>query len=138
MPGQDDAASENWAMERDKIAQLTKNLSSGEERFKVWPTNEDRAPFRQVMEAKPADGLKDVNTRMTEAYCYFRSEVSKYLTAGDPLKATQRVVTALRDYLKLIVLDLDQSDEPQAIFETLNAHGTPLLPADLMKNWLLW
>jgi Protein of unknown function (DUF1524) len=34
--------------------------------------------------------------------------------------------------------DLDKTDEPQAIFETLNAHGTPLLPADLMKNWLLW
>ena len=44
----------------------------------------------------------------------------------------------MRDYLKVIVLDLDPSDEPQAIFETLNAHGTPLLPADLMKNWLLW
>jgi hypothetical protein len=38
----------------------------------------------------------------------------------------------------LIVLDLEDTDEPQAIFETLNAHGTPLLPADLIKNWLLW
>jgi hypothetical protein len=38
----------------------------------------------------------------------------------------------------MIVLDLDTYDEPQAIFETLNAHGTPLLPADLIKNWLLW
>ena len=36
------------------------------------------------------------------------------------------------------MLDLDANDEPQAIFETLNAHGTPLLPADLIKNWLLW
>ena len=35
------------------------------------------------------------------------------------------------------MLDLDDSDEPQAIFETLNAHGMPLLPADLIKNWLL-
>jgi uncharacterized protein with ParB-like and HNH nuclease domain len=45
---------------------------------------------------------------------------------------------ALKDHLRLIVLDLDESDEPQAIFETLNALGTPLLPADLIKNWLLW
>lgn len=50
----------------------------------------------------------------------------------------QRFAAALKDYLRLIVLDLDPSDEPQAIFETLNAHGTPLLPADLIKNWLLW
>jgi len=46
--------------------------------------------------------------------------------------------SALKDHLRLIVLDLDDYDEPQAIFETLNAHGTPLLPADLIKNWLLW
>ncbi|QGM48243.1 HNH endonuclease family protein [Methylocystis heyeri] len=45
---------------------------------------------------------------------------------------------ALKDHLRLIVLDLEDRDEPQAIFETLNAHGTPLLPADLIKNWLLW
>ena len=44
----------------------------------------------------------------------------------------------VRHYMRLIVLDLDQGDEPQAIFETLNAHGTPLLPTDLIKNWLLW
>jgi len=48
------------------------------------------------------------------------------------------LASALKDHLRLIVLDLDANDEPQAIFETLNAHGTPLLPADLIKNWLLW
>jgi len=57
---------------------------------------------------------------------------------GDGGARAQRFAAALKDYLKLIVLDLDPSDEPQAIFETLNAHGTPLLPADLIKNWMLW
>ncbi len=51
---------------------------------------------------------------------------------------SQVLASAIKDHLRLIVLDLDDSDEPQAIFETLNAHGTPLLPADLMKNWILW
>ena len=48
------------------------------------------------------------------------------------------LAAALQSHLRLIVLDLEEIDEPQAIFETLNAHGTPLLPADLIKNWLLW
>jgi hypothetical protein len=138
LPVQDDESAEAWMMERDKVARLTKNLSSGEERYKVWPTNEDRAPFQRVLDSKPQDGPKGDASRMADAYWFFRAAVGDYLKSGDPLAGTQRVVTGLRDYLKLIVLDLDKGDEPQAIFETLNAHGTPLLPADLMKNWLLW
>lgn len=137
LPASDDHA-ETWAMERDKVARLTKNLSSGEERYKVWPTNEDRAPFQRVLDAKPEDGLNGVTSRMADAYRFFHSAARDYLMSGNHLAGTQRLVTGLRDYLKLIVLDLDKGDEPQAIFETLNAHGTPLLPADLMKNWLLW
>ena len=75
---------------------------------------------------------------MAEAYRYFRGTFEAYLAGRDTGLRAQRFAAALKDYLKLIVLDLEPSDEPQAIFETLNAHGTPLLPADLMKNWLLW
>ena len=31
---------------------------------------------------------------------------------------------------------MDEQDDAQAIFETLNARGTPLLPSDLIKNFL--
>ena len=36
----------------------------------------------------------------------------------------------------LVVIDLDENDDAQEIFETLNALGAPLLPADLVKNYL--
>ena len=35
-----------------------------------------------------------------------------------------------------MVIDLSSQDEAQVIFETLNARGTQLLPADLIKNFL--
>lgn len=35
-----------------------------------------------------------------------------------------------------MVIDLGKEDDAQLIFETLNARGTPLLPADLVKNHL--
>jgi hypothetical protein len=68
----------------------------------------------------------------------FRQRTQDHIRQDASFAAVKRLVAALLDHLKLIVLDLDQGDEPQAIFETLNAHGAPLLPADLMKNWLLW
>jgi len=121
-----------------QIASLTENLAEGVERYKVWPTNEDREPFQTVLDALPVHGLNGGTGRMVEAYRYFRDVFAEYLSGDDPAQRAQRFAAALKDYLKLIVLDLDPNDEPQAIFETLNAHGTPLLPADLIKNWLLW
>lgn len=131
-----DAAKISLAMRQ--IASLTENLAEGVERYKVWPTNEDRESFQAVLDASPGDGVGGSAGRMADAYRYFREVFTGYLSGEDPGQRAQRFAAALKDYLKLIVLDLDPNDEPQAIFETLNAHGTPLLPADLIKNWLLW
>ena len=111
-----------------------------EERFKVWPTNEDRAAFQAVM---LSDGLAVYLPhagQLGSAYSFFREKIAEHLSKDESTTAERAkgLAAGLRDYVKLIVLDLDATDEPQAIFETLNAHGTPLLPSDLIKNWLLW
>ena len=77
-------------------------------------------------------------SRMAKAYHYFFGKASAWLDDGEVVERVPALAGALKDHLRLIVLDLEDRDEPQAIFETLNAHGTPLLPADLIKNWLLW
>ena len=128
---------------RQQLAMLTANTAYDPlERYKVWPTNEDREPFQAVLDSTATDRPAGDPTRMTDAYAFFRSSAESYLMpdgkASEAGTRAQHLAAALKDYLKLIVLDLDPSDEPQAIFETLNAHGTPLLPADLIKNWLLW
>ena len=46
------------------------------------------------------------------------------------------LVDGLYHDLHLVAIDFDGADDPQLIFETLNALGTPLLPADLVKNYL--
>jgi len=130
------------AIARRQLAFLTENpaFSAEEEKYKVWPTNEDRAAFKAVMDSTADAGVAGQTGRMAEAYNYFRQTFIPYLAgAGTGAGGRAQIfAAALKDHLRIIVLDLDVSDEPQAIFETLNAHGTPLLPADLMKNWLLW
>jgi hypothetical protein len=120
-----------------QITALTENLGEGVERYKVWPTNEDREPFQSVMDSNADDAIDGPPTRMGNAYAFFRRKIDEYLAESGAAGALL-LAAGLQDYLKVIVLDLDPNDEPQAIFETLNAHGTPLLPADLIKNWLLW
>ncbi len=43
---------------------------------------------------------------------------------------------ALRNALQVVAIDLEDGDDAQVIFETLNARGQPLLPADLLRNYI--
>ena len=36
----------------------------------------------------------------------------------------------------MVTIELDQEDDPQIIFETLNARGEPLTPSDLVRNFV--
>jgi len=128
-----------YSIARRQVGFLTENpaYANEEERYKVWPTNEDRAPFRAVMDST-VEAPVGPTFRMGEAYWFFRQKYSDHLSTENSGEQALALASALKDHLRLIVLDLDASDEPQAIFETLNAHGTPLLPTDLIKNWLLW
>lgn len=42
----------------------------------------------------------------------------------------------LNDYVQIMTLTLESEDDPQVIFETLNARGEPLLASDLVRNFL--
>lgn len=46
------------------------------------------------------------------------------------------LLEALTDCFQLMYLELDAEDDPQIIFETLNARGEPLAPSDLIRNFV--
>lgn len=59
--------------------------------------------------------------------------------AGDRAAHQERgeaLFMALADQMQLMTLTLDADDDPQVIFETLNARGEPLLASDLVRNFL--
>lgn len=133
----DEVADKAIELAKRQVAKLTANDAVEEEIYKVWPTNEDRSPFKEVMDSH-ANGTPSGSGRMADAYAFFHGAAKQFIGSGAPAEMAGILSEAVRNYMRLIVLDLDQGDEPQAIFETLNAHGTPLLPTDLIKNWLLW
>jgi len=55
-----------------------------------------------------------------------------------PLEANQGhgLLTTLREGFQIMSLELEDEDDPQIIFETLNARGAPLLPSDLIRNFI--
>lgn len=116
-----------------RLESITRNeLKDDDQQFKVWPTNLDREAFRRVMKGEASTG------RFAEAVVYFGEVVKKWL-GNDPDKAKARAaafVDAVLEDLVFVAVDLDNDDDGQLIFETLNSLGTPLLPSDLVKNLL--
>lgn len=113
--------------------------STNEDAFKVWPTNKDRAAFNEVMSAPvPVDygALVHRESRLARAHKYFSNEIDLWLSEGDDQVRSAALVNTVSNLLQLVVIDLQSDEDAQEIFETLNARGTPLTAADLIKNFV--
>lgn len=136
------------------IQKLTRNthplIQNTWEEFKLWPTNADRDDFRRTMEAGDRKALlkdygcrsnaKSVGRNIPDGYLFFTDRIQEWLDdeeSGNRANKIPALYSAIRDHVRLVVIDLDDKDDAQLIFETLNARGTPLLSADLIKNYLL-
>ena len=115
------------------------------ESLKVWPTNVDREAFAATMRAgRPAEVLGDRSPAdlpaIAQAYLFFHQAVGEWVDeAGEASTPADRIFAlrqALQSSLQLVVIELEPGDDPQMIFETLNARGQPLLPSDLIRNFV--
>jgi hypothetical protein len=130
------------------------------DKFKVWPTQLDRAQFVDVVDGGScAEVLKrhplrkrpyarnyEPRPRMVEAYFFFYEQLDAFFvgTSAEPPLAAEVPIAgrvdecfqALKGALQVVEIDLEQGDDAQVIFETLNARGEPLLPADLLRNFI--
>jgi hypothetical protein len=130
------------------------------DKFKVWPTLLDRTQFMDVIGTGSREELMKKHPlvykkyarkpqprpRMVEAYLFFYGQLNEFFngaSSDEPLSAdipiAQRLeecFQALKNSLQVVAIDLAQEDDAQVIFETLNARGEPLLPADLLRNFI--
>ncbi len=122
-----------------ELAELTFNrgrAATGNLKFKVWPSRRDRKAFLSVMEkGSDADG-----EGIPGAWRYFRDQIEEWVTdegEADEGRQAERIEapqTCLDSLLYVVSINLDESDNAQVIFETLNARGTGLGALDLVKN----
>lgn len=136
------------ADESDVLAELVLNSQARykgtPERFKLWPSRADRAAFESVMD--PTGAPLDSSHQITKAHQFFATEVERWvagspdemgeLPPGDEPTRAAELCETLSRRLMFITIDLSEEDDSQLIFETLNDRGTPLLKADLIKNWV--
>jgi len=113
-----------------------------EERFKMWPSKVDQEAFRIVIDPTFSKEMESYyekdSSLLAQAYQYFHNTVNDYVMTGEAKRRVENLYQVLRQDLEVVSIELDGDDDPQVIFETLNARGEPLLPSDLLRNFLFW
>lgn len=113
----------------DKInsSYLVDIFSDNEKKLEL--SESDDEAYRKIIENKPL--IK--NSRITLNYEFFYSEISKM--KKDEVKKLLKAMS----YLQIVCISLEpeRGDDPQLIFESLNATGLGLEPADKIRNLML-
>ena len=144
---------EEGARSLGRLTENPENSRDPEGRHKVWPTNSDRNDYVAVTSAGSFDRVEAIRSedasgnpvrpRMAEAYLFFAESIRRFLDGEEMPEVlegyaveerSEALQIALRDQLLCVVIELEDGDDPQIIFETLNARGQPLLPSDLIRN----
>jgi hypothetical protein len=122
------------------VANNAKRFRGTSKRFKLWPSRIDRLAFEHVMD-NDLEVFKDfAESRVAAAHDFFCrcvrewAGVDKEGEPGDVAGRLRLLAEVVQQQLIVVAINLDQKDDDQLIFETLNDRGTPLLAADLIKN----
>jgi len=111
---------------------LTNRFRTGEDYYKLTLSKTDRAAYSALIDALRTgeEPELDPNTRLAQNLLYFERRVE----ALDDVAA----VWAGLHRLEVVAISLSQGqDDPQLIFESMNATGKDLSNADLARNFVL-
>lgn len=108
-------------------------------RFKLWPSRADREPFTLAMDGT-GGSAHEAGHKIRRAHEFFQTEIREWSMNDErqesPSDRLSALTAVLSDRLFVVAINLSVLDDDQLIFETLNDRGTPLLAADLVKNWI--
>ena len=124
------------------------------EKFKVWPTTLNRDIFSAIVVARDAEAVSkkypiiklprkrkpEARSNLVEGYFYFGNRIVGWLNEasskfGKPTEdCAQNLLHSLSESFFVIHLSLEDSDDAQEIFYSLNSKATPLSQSDLMRS----
>ncbi|MGH4014735.1 MAG: GmrSD restriction endonuclease domain-containing protein [Pseudonocardiaceae bacterium] len=110
---------------------LVNKYASGNERYRLLPTQEDRQSWIALVERYPDAGGED---RVGAAYRFFLRKLQEVDDPEDEhdIRRIEQTITAR---LAVVAISAHADDNVHRIFESLNYKGQPLTQADLLRNY---
>ena len=98
------------------------------DRIKLWPVKNDRAALEKLVEGDPEEYIPA--SLLTLNYLYFCDQILREdISVDDLFQAIGK--------LEIISITLEQDDDAQLIFESLNSTGLALKEGDKIRNYIL-
>ena len=130
-----------------QLRKLTRNdeeIWEGDDLYKVWPRQTESERYRRAVaqEPLPPDDSVFAAARdffFTQAIGFLEDDrvpQDPYANGDSVQRRASLLVSTLLALVKLVMIDLEDVDDAQVIFEALNARNTPLSATDLVKNLL--
>lgn len=130
----DKAVSGNETIIINEIEDLLFNRNCEEEhKLKLKPVKVDDEQFQLLMEGRIDEMLSESN--ITKNYKLFNKLIDRELVNGYMLRDILRGLKNLE--IVELVLNTEQGDDPQTIFESINSTGLDLSLSDLVRNYVL-
>lgn len=124
------------------------------ERFKLWPSAHDRELYQELSTGTPDEirqaytpvyFYKNGNLRtgqtpnLLRAYWYFYRAIGEFIEERAEFEegadaVLDALIAGFLSGFQIVVIQLDQNDDAQEIFASLNGLGKPLSPFDLIRN----
>lgn len=126
-------ASPRAAQMRRLIRNPTDVATEPLDRYKLWPRRKDREVWPHAV----SDEIPSSNGHLyLSARTFFADQTRAAVDADPDTELLDAIVDTFLGLFKLVVIDLEDNDDAQVIFEVLNGRQTPLSAADLVKNLL--
>jgi len=113
---------------------LTNDGYEGWDYLKFLPTQDDRDGFKILISSE--GNLESSALQMHKAYEYLRHKIKQGDSDGNSIDVSKLLETIERK-LVIVNINLGETEDPYLIFESLNAKGSPLTQADLVRNYFL-
>lgn len=128
--------------------------NSQEEIYKLWPTQFNREVFCNVINAGSYNNVRQLypkikkkykrkyepRDRLVEAYEYFSDKIRTFMSVEEENYSVEDILMeifgVLKDDFAVVEILLDDNDNSQEIFHSLNSQGKPLSQSDLLRSFV--
>lgn len=112
--------------EKIRSHHLINGFEEGWNKYKILPNTDDRETFRLIMDNSSEPLEKNL---LTDAFDFLNKKVAKV-----PIKL-DHIYKVVAKCFTIAEITLQHSENPYAVFESLNNKGLSLTQADLIKNY---
>ncbi len=120
----------NFPRIADDIKRHTHNLgrhTAGDAKFKLLPSKPDRDAFKSLIER--GDGQDGV---LKNAFDFFGAKIKRFVD-GEESKADALLISVMEGF-EIVQIAVEDKDEPETIFQSLNGRAQHLWQFDLLRN----